>query len=67
MAYKVTIVEIPAAPVAAGENGREEVLMPIEILSVRLDTIDIPFVIQTLTKKPRAKRSDAGKPKTPKP
>jgi hypothetical protein len=59
MPFKVTIVEIPAVPVAAGD----ELPMPIEILSVRLDTIDIPFVIQTLTKKPRAKRSDAGKRK----
>ena len=59
MPFKVTITEIPSAPVAAGD----ELPMPIEILSVRLDTIDIPFVIQTLTKKPRAKRSDAGKRK----
>lgn len=59
MPFKVTIVEIPSAPVAGGD----EPPIPIEILSVRLDTIDIPFVVQTLTKKPRAKRSDAGKRK----
>jgi len=60
MPFQIKITEVPSAPVAAGE----ELPMPVEILSLRLETLDLPHVIQTLTKKPRAKRSDAGKRKT---
>jgi hypothetical protein len=62
MPYKITIVELALLPDPKSATVAD-LPMPIEILSMRLEALDLHHVIQTLTKKPRARRSDAGKPK----
>jgi len=56
--FTITITEHPAPQAQAA--GLDTLPMSIERLKMTLDTVDINAVIATLTKKPRARRKDAG-------
>lgn len=56
MKYRITITEVPCLP----ENDTQ--LIPaVEVFSLLTETLDLPFVVATLIKKPRKRRRDSGK------